>query len=131
MTFSYNPVPFTFTFIYLMLVALLEFKLCSLNDTGKNQKLTTDFYNILTLSLARGFDFLLSLSVTTRVIPQVMGITWFGECGRDCFDMMKSLVLRDMARLFQISDRLIGSTLVDLCEIWLRDCLRCKLQGNQ
>ena len=58
-----------------MLVALLEFKLSSLNNTGKNQKLTTDFYNFLNLSLARGFDFLLSLSVTTPPIIQLIGIS--------------------------------------------------------
>ena len=32
---------------------------------------------------------------------------------------------------FEAQDDLIGSTLVVLCEIWLGDCLRCKLQDGQ
>ena len=31
----------------------------------------------------------------------------------------------------QVRNDLIGSTLVDLCEIWLGDCLGCKLQDDQ
>ena len=89
-----------FYFYHFMLVALLEFKLSSLNNTRKNPKLTTDFYNFLNLSLARGFDFLLSLSVTTPLIIQLIGISWFFMCWRDCFHMLKSLGLGDMVRLF-------------------------------
>ena len=44
-------------------------------DTGKDQKLTTDFVKILTFSLARGFDLVLSLGVTTPLITPVMGIS--------------------------------------------------------
>ena len=31
----------------------------------------------------------------------------------------------------QVRNDLIGSTLVDLCEIWLGDCLGGKLRDNQ
>ena len=58
-----------------MLVALRESKLLPLNDTGKDWKLTTDFEKILTFSLARGFDLVLSLGVTTPLITPVMGIS--------------------------------------------------------
>ena len=42
---------------------------------GKDYKLTTDFETILTFSLARGFDLVLSLGVTTPLITLVMGIS--------------------------------------------------------
>ena len=45
-----------------------------LNDTAKGQKLTTDF-EILNFSLARGFDLVLSLGVTTTLLTPVMGIS--------------------------------------------------------
>ena len=58
-----------------MLVAYWECKLPPVNDTGKELKLTTDFEKILTFSLARGFDLVLSLGVTTPLITQVMDIS--------------------------------------------------------
>ena len=57
-----------------MLVAHWECKLPPLNDTGKDWKLTTDF-EILTFSLARGFDLVLSLGVMTPLITPVMDIS--------------------------------------------------------
>ena len=62
-------------FHVLMLVRHWECKRPPLNDTGKDQKLTTDFEKILTFSLARGFDLVLSLGVTTPLITPVMGIS--------------------------------------------------------
>ena len=32
---------------------------------------------------------------------------------------------------YQFQEYLIGSTLVDLCEIWLGESLRCRLYDNQ
>ena len=58
-----------------MLVAHWECKLPSLNDTGKDYKLTTDSEKILTFSLAKGFDLVLSLGVMTPLITPVMGIS--------------------------------------------------------
>ena len=46
-------------------------------------------------------------------------------------DMLKSIGFRDLLGLLQVRDDLIGSTLVDLCKIWLGDCLRCKLRDDQ
>ena len=57
-----------------MLVAHWECKL-PLNDTAEDQKLTIDFEKILTFSLARGFDLVLSLGLTTPLITPVMGIS--------------------------------------------------------
>ena len=58
-----------------MLVAHWECKLPPVNDTAKDQKLTTDLEKILTFSLGRGFDLVLSLGVTTSLITPVMGIS--------------------------------------------------------
>ena len=63
----------SFYFYALMLVALWECKLPPLNDTGKDQNLTTNFEKILTFSLAWEFDLVLSLGVTTALITPVMG----------------------------------------------------------
>ena len=57
-----------------MLVAHWQCKL-PLNDTVEDQKLTIDFEKILTFSLARGFDLVLSLGLTTPLITPVMGIS--------------------------------------------------------
>ena len=35
------------------------------------------------------------------------------------------------SELFQVQDSQIESTLIDLCEIWLGECLRCKLRDDQ
>ena len=74
-----------------------------LNDTGKDEKFTTDFDRILTFSLARGFDFVLSLGVTTPLITPVMGICCPGSFWKDCFDMLKSIEFGDLVRLFSSS----------------------------
>ena len=58
-----------------MLVALWECKLPLLNHTGEDEKLTTDFEKILTFSLSRGSDLVLSLVVTNPLITPVMGIS--------------------------------------------------------
>ena len=58
-----------------MLVVHWECKLPPVNDTGKDQKLTTDLEKILTFSLGRAFDLVLSLGVTTTLITPVMGIS--------------------------------------------------------
>ena len=58
-----------------MLVAHWECKLPPLNATGTDKKLTTHFEKFLTFSLARGFDLVLSLAVTTPLITPVMGIS--------------------------------------------------------
>ena len=44
--------------------------------------------------------------------------------------MLKSAGFGDLVRLFQFGDGLIGSTLVDLCEIELGTSLRSKLQDD-
>ena len=63
-----------------MVVTLWEYKSPPFNDkpcsSHKDQKLTTDFEKILTFSLARGFDLVLSLGVTTPLITLVLGISW-------------------------------------------------------
>ena len=84
---------------------------------------------MLTFSLARGFDFVLSLGVTDQLITSVMGISCLGSFWKDCFDILKSRGFWDSVR--QIGDNLIGSTLVELCEIWLGGSLGCKLQDDQ
>ena len=58
-----------------MLVAHWERKLPTFNDSGKDYKLTTDFEKILTFSLAREFDLVLSLGVTTPLITPAMAIS--------------------------------------------------------
>ena len=58
-----------------MLVALWECKLPPLNDTGKDKKLNTDFEKILTFSVARGFDLVISLGVMTPLLTTVTGIS--------------------------------------------------------
>ena len=58
-----------------MLVAHWECKLPPLNGTGKDYKLITDFEKILTFSLAREFDLVLSLGVTTPLITPAMAIS--------------------------------------------------------
>ena len=45
--------------------------------------------------------------------------------------MLKSIGFGDLAKLFEVRDDLIGSTLVDLCEIQFGGSLVCKLRDNQ
>ena len=58
-----------------MMLTLWEWKLPPLNDTGKDQKLATDFEKIQTFWLTKGFDLVLSLGVTTPLITPAMGIS--------------------------------------------------------
>ena len=67
---------------------------------------------------------MLSLGVMTPLITPVMGTSCPGTFEKDCFDMLKSI---GFGHFFQVQDSLIWPILVDLCEIWLGDCLRWKL----
>ena len=58
-----------------MLVTLWECKLPPLNDTGKDKKLNTDFEKVLTSSVAKGFDLVISLGVMTPILTTVMSIS--------------------------------------------------------
>ena len=60
-----------------------------------------------------------------------MAISCLGSFVKDRFDMLKSIGVGDLFRLFQVGDNLIGSTLINFCEIWLGDCLRCKFRDDQ
>ena len=111
--------PYSFYFHALMLVAPWE---C---------KLTTDFEKILTFSLARGFDLDLSSVVTILLINPVMVISWPCIFEKECFDMLKSIGFEIWSEFFQVWQDLIGSTLVDLCQIWLGSSLGCKLRDDQ
>ena len=42
-----------------------------------------------------------------------MGISCLGSFVKDRFDMLKSLGVGDLFRLFQVGDNLIGSTLIN------------------
>ena len=61
-------------------------------------------------SIARRFDLVLSLGVTTPLIRPVMGISRPSILRKECFNMLKSIGFGDLVRL---RDGLIGSTLVD------------------
>ena len=63
------------------------------------------FENILTFTLARGFDLVLSLGVTVPLITPVMGISWPCILGKECFDMVKTIGFGDLVRLFSSSRR--------------------------
>ena len=58
-----------------MLVALWDCKLPPHNDTGKDSKLNTYFDKILTFSLARMFELVLFLDLTTSLITPLMGVS--------------------------------------------------------
>ena len=47
-----------------------------------------------------GFDFLLSLGVTAPLLAPVMDTSFVGSFGKDCFDMVKSIDLGNLVRLF-------------------------------
>ena len=70
-----------------------------------NCKTKCGFDKILTFSVARGFDFVLSLGVTTPLITPVMGNCCPGSFGKDCFDMLQSIGFGDLVRLFSSSRR--------------------------
>ena len=94
--------PCSFYFHALMLVAHWEHKRSPLNNTGKDYKLTTDFEKILAVSLARGFDLVLSLGVTTPLVTPVLGISWPCIIGKECFDMLKGIGFGDLVRLIKL-----------------------------
>ena len=58
---------------------------------------------ILTFSLARGFDLVLSSGVTTPLITPVMGISWPCILGTECFDMLKSIGFGGLVKHFSSS----------------------------
>ena len=89
-----------------MVVAHWECKRSPPNDTGKDWKLTTGFEKILTFSLARGFDLVLSLGVTTLLVTPVMGIiSWPCILWKKCFYLLESIQFGDLVRLFSSSRR--------------------------
>ena len=92
--------PCSFYIHVLMLAAFWEWKLPPFNDNGKHWKLTTDFDKILTFSLARGCNFVLSLGVTTLLITPVMGMSCPCNVSKDCFDMLKSILFVELVGRF-------------------------------
>ena len=91
-----------------MLVALCEYKLPPFSDTGKYQKVTTDFKQILTFSLARWFSLVLSLGATTPLITPVIAISLLCIFGKECFDMLKSIGFGNLVSIFSSSRRSDG-----------------------
>ena len=77
------------------------------------------------LCLARGIDLVLSLGVTTPLI-NLVDLVFLGKFALICWKAKHMQICSDF---FQVGDDLIGSTLVDMCEIWLRGeiCLRLTL----
>ena len=67
----------------------------------------------------------------TPFITPIMGISSPCIFGKESFDMLKSIGFGDLVRLLLSSRKLIGSSLIDLCEIWLGGSLECNLRGNQ
>ena len=57
------------------------------------------------LFLWQGFDFILSLGVTTPLITPVMDMSFPGSVGKGCFDMLKSIGFGDLVGLFASSRR--------------------------
>ena len=114
-----------------MLVTFWEWKLLPLNDLGKTRNLLQILRRSWLFCLARAFDLVLSLGVTTPLINPVMGISWPCSVGKVCFDMPKSIRFRDLLRLFLSSRRPDTVYLGWLCEIWLGSSLRCKLRDDQ
>ena len=81
---------------------------------------------------SKGIWLILSVGVTTPVITPVMGTTSCpGSLGKTVSICWTAKDLGIWSDFFQVWDNLIGSTLVDLCEIWLRDFLRWKLQDDE
>ena len=60
---------------------------------------------MLTLSLARGFELVLPLGVTSPIITPVMGISWPFILLKECFDMLTSIGYGDFVRVFWSSRR--------------------------
>ena len=57
----------------------------------------------LTFSVARGFDFVLTLGVTTPLITLVMNMSCPGSVDKDCFDMLKNIGFGDLVGLLASS----------------------------
>ena len=76
------------------------FLLFSFSNNGKDQEPITDFEKMLTLSLARGFDLLLSLAVTAPLITSVMDISCPCILEKECFDMLRTIGDGDFVRVF-------------------------------
>ena len=64
--------------------------------------MTTDFVMNLTFWIAREFDFVLSLDVTTPVITQAMSIDWISRFWGVGFAMVKSMELGNLFGLLSI-----------------------------
>ena len=58
---------------------------------------------MLTFSLARGFDIVLALGVTTPCKTPVKGNSCPGSFGKDSFDMLKTKRFGELVRLFSRS----------------------------
>ena len=86
-----------------MLVTPLERAKAPLNDTRKDWKLTRDFVMDLTFWLARGFDFVFPLGVTTPLVTPVMSFDWIGSFWEIDFDMLKSMGFGNLAGLLSSS----------------------------
>ena len=80
-----------FNFHALMLVVLWEWKFSLLNDIGKDYKVNTDFDKILTFSVARILDLVLSRPVKSELKTPVMGIVCHASFEKDCFDILRSI----------------------------------------
>ena len=118
-----------FVFFYhpfcLLICCPSSFDLYVFNSTGKDQKLTTDFQKNFTFSQAWAFDLVLPLGVTTPLITPVMGISWPCSFWEIMFWYVEEhRIWRDF---LQVQDNLIGSILVDLCEVRLGGSLGSKL----
>ena len=66
----------------------------------KDWELTTDFDKILTFSVARGFDLVLSLDAMTPLKTPAIGMNCPRSVGKDCFDMLKSIEIGVLIGLF-------------------------------
>ena len=86
---------------------------------------------ILTFSLARGLDLVFTLGVTTPLISPVMVLVDLVFLGKNVLICPRAKDLEIWKDFFQVRDDLIGSTLVDLCEIRFGGSLGCKLREDQ
>ena len=70
---------------------------------GKTRNFARHCDKILTFSLARGFDLVLTLGVTNPAITTAMDISLPCILGKECFDMLKNIGFGDLVRLFSSS----------------------------
>ena len=127
--------PCSFYFHALILVLHWNCKLSPLNDTGKDQKSSTDFENIHTLRLTRVFDLVLSLAVTIPLITPVTDISWPGILEKECFDMLSNLGYGDFVRVFSSSRRYdrvyLGWFILDLvCRLFMMEASRWPVKAH-